>query len=267
MTAFADIPRVPIIDLSLFDAGDPWRNHVAAQIDWAAAEFGCFYIIGHGVDAALIETLVSLGHRLFAQQARALQGRKVYPELPGFREAVPEYTRALTGLGHKLMTSIGRGLRLGDNYFVDRYTGNPSTLFQILNFPPAPPVADEADEGLLTILNQDEAGALQVKHGSRWIDVPYVAGSFVCAVGETLAEVTRDRYTPAPRQIFNRSPADALVMPFVFDAQVDAALLSAATSNRAAADYSDTSTSDGTARTLHRGRRRLPTALQDCAHR
>jgi hypothetical protein len=28
--------RVPIIDFGLFEAGEAWRDHLAAQIDWAA---------------------------------------------------------------------------------------------------------------------------------------------------------------------------------------------------------------------------------------
>src|SRR5215831_2389457 len=45
---FRDKPRLPIVDLSLFELGDPWRDHLAAQLDWAASEFGCFYVVGHG---------------------------------------------------------------------------------------------------------------------------------------------------------------------------------------------------------------------------
>jgi isopenicillin N synthase-like dioxygenase len=59
--------RVPIIDLSLFECGDPWRDHVAAQIDWAASEFGFFYIVGHGVDPAHADALMESSRRFFAQ--------------------------------------------------------------------------------------------------------------------------------------------------------------------------------------------------------
>ena len=61
MISFSEPPRVPAIDLSLFDIGDPWRDHVAAQVDWAASAFGLFQILGHGVDSALIDTLQELG--------------------------------------------------------------------------------------------------------------------------------------------------------------------------------------------------------------
>ena len=66
MITFIDPPRLPTIDLSLFDVGDPWRDHVAAQVDWAASTFGLFQILGHGVDPVLIDTLLELGGKYIA---------------------------------------------------------------------------------------------------------------------------------------------------------------------------------------------------------
>jgi hypothetical protein len=54
MSPLDDASHPPVIDLSLFEAGDPWRDHLAAQIDWTAAEFGAFGVVGHGVDLDLI---------------------------------------------------------------------------------------------------------------------------------------------------------------------------------------------------------------------
>jgi isopenicillin N synthase-like dioxygenase len=272
---------LPIIDLSLFDVGGTWRDHVAAQVDWAASEFGFFYIVGHGIEPGVIESLVTLSRGFFGQGAEAkhrihmsrggrawrgyfpvggeltsgrpdlkeglyfgeelaeddervragkpLHGRNVFPEVPGFREAVLDYMSALTGLGHRLMTSIGRGLRLGDNYFVDRYTGNPTTLFRIFNYPSASTadargVGEHTDYGLLTLLYQDEVGGLQVKHGSGWIDVPFVPGSFVVNVGDMLERLTSGRYTSALHRVINTAGRSRISMPFFFDPRFDAEL-------------------------------------------
>jgi isopenicillin N synthase-like dioxygenase len=273
--------RLPIIDLSLFDVGGTWRDHVAAQVDWAASEFGFFYIVGHGVETGVIDSLVRLSRAFFEQSAEAkhrvhmsrggrawrgyfpvggeltsgrpdlkeglyfgeelaeddervrsgkpLHGRNVFPELPGFRESVLDYMSALTGLGHRLMTSIGRGLRLGDNYFVDRYTGSPTTLFRIFNYPSATDadahgVGEHTDYGLLTLLYQDEVGGLQVKHGSTWIDVPYVPDSLVVNVGDMLERLTSGRYTSALHRVINTAGQPRISMPFFFDPRFDAQL-------------------------------------------
>src|ERR1041384_7245690 len=55
-----DALRLPVIDLSLARSGATWTDPLAAQIDWAASEFGFFYVIGHDVDARLIDRLQSL---------------------------------------------------------------------------------------------------------------------------------------------------------------------------------------------------------------
>ena len=177
MSSPADSPRLPLIDLSLFDAGDPWRDHVAVQVDWAARHFGFFYVVGHDIEAGIVQDMLE--------------------ELPASGDAVRDYTSALTGLGHRLMTSIGRGLGLGDTYFVDRFTGNPTTQFHAS----CPGAGEPSTQGLLTLLYQDEPGGLQVAHGDAWIDVPFVAGSFVIGVGELLERFTEGRYVSRRHRI------------------------------------------------------------------
>src|SRR6185312_14833272 len=85
-----DAPRLPIIDLSLFDAGDPWRDHLASQVDWAAGTFGFFYVVGHGIDAQLIEALMESSRRYFTRNREARRPQcevpadadGTYPDLP-----------------------------------------------------------------------------------------------------------------------------------------------------------------------------------------
>jgi polar amino acid transport system ATP-binding protein len=60
------MPRLPVIDLSLARSGASWLDHLAAQIDWAAAEFGFFYVIGHDLNQRAIEHLQSLSREFFA---------------------------------------------------------------------------------------------------------------------------------------------------------------------------------------------------------
>jgi isopenicillin N synthase-like dioxygenase len=161
-----------------------------------------------------------------------LHGRNLFPDLPGFRQATLEYMQSLTGLGHKLMSCIGRGLRLGDTYFVDRYTGRPTMLFRIFSYPPAPAdsaadargVGEHTDYGLLTLVYQDEVGGLQIRYGSSWIDVPYVPGSFVVNVGDMLERLTCGRYTSALHRVINHPQRSRISLPFFFDPRFDARL-------------------------------------------
>ena len=130
------------------------------------------------------------------------------------------------------MALIGRGLGIGERYFIDRYTRHPTLLFRIFNYPASPPqpgpdlrgVGEHTDYGLLTLLYQDDAGGLQVKHGAEWLDVPYVPGSFVVNLGDMLERLTGGRYTSALHRVINTSGRSRISMPFFFDPAFDAVL-------------------------------------------
>lgn len=178
-----------------------------------------------------------LGEELREDDARVraglpLHGRNLFPDVPGFREAVLAYMGALTTLSHELMALIGRSLGIGESYFIDRYTRHPTLLFRIFNYPTSPPqpvsdlrgVGEHTDYGLLTLLYQDDAGGLQVKHGSDWLDVPYYPGSFVVNLGDMLERLTAGRYTSALHRVINTSGRSRISMPFFFDPAFDAVL-------------------------------------------
>lgn len=213
MTSFIDPPRLPTIDLSLFDVGDPWRDHVAAQIDWAASSFGVFQILESGIDRALMDNMLELGGKYLRR------GGDPWSNLPGFHDTVREYATTMTGLGHKLMTTMARGLHLDDSFFVDRYSGNPVTSLRIRNrlvlsegVPVALPEADDgADRGLLTIVKLGES-ADQVRFDGQWLDVPAYPGALLCYVGPVLERLTQGRYLSAAHRL---RLADAAVPPSI----------------------------------------------------
>ena len=142
-----------------------------------------------------------------------LHGRNLFPDLPGFRETVLDYLTGLTHLGHALMRGISLSLGLDEACFAERYTGDPLVLFRIFNYPRAahaPQPGDEAlgvgehsDYGVLTILRQDDAGGLQVKSRSRWIEAPPIPGSFICNLGDMLDRLTRGLYRSTPHRVIS----------------------------------------------------------------
>jgi isopenicillin N synthase-like dioxygenase len=115
------------------------------------------------------------------QAGTPMHGPNLFPNIPQFRQTVLDYMAAMTRLGHRLMAGIALSLGLEESYFADRYTADPLILFRIFNYPPnntAPRwgVGEHTDYGVLTILKQDDAGGLQVKSQSRWVDAPPVPG-------------------------------------------------------------------------------------------
>lgn len=162
---------------------------------------------------------------------KPLHGQNLFPDISGFREVVLQYIESLTQLGHHLMTGIAMGLRLDEDYFHRRLTADPLVLFRIFNYPYVERakgddvqwgVGEHTDYGLLTILRQDDAGGLQVKSRSRWIDAPPIPGSFVCNIGDMLDRLTRGIYRSTPHRVLNTSHRDRMSFPFFFDPNFDA---------------------------------------------
>jgi isopenicillin N synthase-like dioxygenase len=275
-------PRLPVIDLSLFELGDPWRSQVAAEIDAASSEFGCFIVVGHGIDVGVVEPLMAAGRRFFATEeavkrreqveshararhddyspveelaARSADLRNLsfeaqlalgndhvrsatsvarlsfLPDVPGMREPVLDYMRSLSGLSHKLMALLARGLRLADSYFVDRYTGSPATSFRIRHYPQvaneraaANPAVGAGEPGFLTLLKQDVGGGLELNYRQRWVALPSVPNSFICNLGQALARLTNGRYVSSAHRMRNSTRTHRLSMAFCFEPSVTAAL-------------------------------------------
>jgi isopenicillin N synthase-like dioxygenase len=240
MSWYSTVPRLPIIDLSLYEMGDPWRDHVAAQLDWAAREFGSFYAIGHGIDSAHTDSVVQSGRSFFrmieAGAARlstnvsgagghlAIEGdpsrSSLLSDVPEFRQSISEYVQGVTGLAHKLMGLLGRALQLGPSYFADQVTGSPERELHIIDTS-----LDDGGgfgrgtfrhSGLLSLTHQSGDSGLQVEHETGWIAVPYVPDSFVVTIAAGLERLTQGRYR-APLQRHLPTPrAHGIFMPFIF---------------------------------------------------
>jgi isopenicillin N synthase-like dioxygenase len=157
-----------------------------------------------------------------------LHGKNLFPDLPGFREAVLAWMAEMTRLGHVILEGMALGLGLPASYFAEHLTADPTVLFRAFHYP-APEetfdgwgVGEHTDYGLLTILRQDDCGGLQVKSGGRWIEAPPVPGSFVCNIGDMLDRMTGGLYRSTPHRVHNRSGRDRLSLPFFFDPGWDA---------------------------------------------
>src|SRR5262249_42118226 len=143
---------------------------------------------------------------------RPLHGPNLFPAYPaGLRAAVLAYIDALTSLGHALVRGIALGLGLDGDWFADHLTDDPTVLFRIFHYPPAPDddadwgVGEHTDYGLLTILRQDTAGSLEVHSRGGWVPAPPIEGSFVCNLGDMLERMTGGRYRSTPHRVRNTS--------------------------------------------------------------
>jgi isopenicillin N synthase-like dioxygenase len=272
---------LPIVDIATCDDSDSDLDRVALELDAACAEFGFFYVTGHGVDPRLGLALQQLARRFFAlpveeklaiamtrggrawrgyfplggeltsgqpdrkegiyfgtelgsddPRVRAglpLHGRNLYPDIPEFRQILLRYLQSVTTLGQRLLAAIARGLGLPRDYFLERYTRDPTVLFRIFNYPPGQTAEDlgvgaHTDYGLLTLLRQDEIPGLEVWHRGHWLPAPPVPDSFLCNVGDMLERLTAGRYVSALHRVHNLSSHDRISMPLFLDPSFEAVL-------------------------------------------
>lgn len=163
------------------------------------------------------------------QAGLPMHGRNLFPQASGFRESVLGYMSALEAIGQRVLSLMAQGLQLDADYFQRHYTGDPTVLFRIFRYPPDPKpsgwgVGAHTDYGLLTLLQQDDVGGLQLRHGEGWIDVPPMADSLVCNVGDMLERLTRGRYLSALHRAKNSSARERLSMVLFLDPAFDAKL-------------------------------------------
>ena len=154
----------------------------------------------------------------------ALHGRNLFPEqVPELRPAVLEYLDALTRVGQAVLHGVALSLDLPGDYFSSGYAAEPTVLFRIFHYPPAPGGSDDwgvgahTDYGLLTLLAQDDNGGLQVSTPDGWIDAPPLPGTFVCNIGDMLERLTGGWYRSTLHRVRNISGRDRLSFPFFLD--------------------------------------------------
>jgi isopenicillin N synthase-like dioxygenase len=153
-----------------------------------------------------------------------LHGRNLFPaQVPQLRPAVLAYLDALARVGQAVLRGVALSLDLPGDYFSQGYAAEPTVLFRIFHYPPAPPGSDDwgvgahTDYGLLTLLAQDDAGGLQVSTADGWIDAPPLPGTFVCNIGDMLERLTGGWYRSTLHRVRNVSGRDRLSFPFFLD--------------------------------------------------
>jgi isopenicillin N synthase-like dioxygenase len=131
-----------------------------------------------------------------------------------------------TQLGHQLMKGIALSLGLEQEYFLKRFTTDPTILLRIFNYPKHVweneadewGVREHTDMGFLTILLQDNSGGLQVKGlDDQWIEAPPIDGTFVVNIGDMLEVWTKGIYRATPHRVRNQGKGDRISIPFFFD--------------------------------------------------
>ncbi len=153
---------------------------------------------------------------------RRMTSPNLWPELPGFREAVEAYFDEMLGLTRRLFSSFALALGLPHRHFA-RQIDRPIAQMRLLRYParprhePAPGIGAHCDYECLTILAQDAVGGLEVQNTSgAWVAAPPMQGAFVVNIGEMLQRWTNDVFRATPHRVCGAAGVERFSIPFFF---------------------------------------------------
>ena len=141
------------------------------------------------------------------RMGQPFRGPNNWPDLPGFRDTVLAYFKAVHGLGVDLHHAIALDLGL-DEYYFDPKLDEPLATLRMLHYPAGDPepgkigAGEHTDYGSITILMGDGEPGLQLKpRGKDWIDVPRIPGAFIVNIADCLMRWTNDIYVSTPHRV------------------------------------------------------------------
>jgi isopenicillin N synthase-like dioxygenase len=166
--------------------------------------------------------------------------------LPGWREAVATYYRAMERVAQTLMRSLARSLDLPTGYFDAAFRCGLSTL-RLIRYPlrstaeletiqdPALWVhasasrrhlvgAPHTDSGFVTLLAQEGVAGLQARAlDGRWIDVPPLEGTLVVNFGQILEQWSAGRIRATEHRVLGCG-SERCSIPFFYEARAEATI-------------------------------------------
>ncbi len=131
-------------------------------------------------------------------------GTNLWPDLPGFREAVEVYFEHAAAVARTLTTIFAAALQLAPDFFA-RLTDHSIDVLRMNNYALSPGevgvageltgMGEHTDYGLVTVLWADRVAGLQVLgRDERWHDVIPVPGALLVNLGDLTARLTNDTW-------------------------------------------------------------------------
>ena len=138
-----------------------------------------------------------------------LRGRNHWPDgLPGFRQGVMAYFRAVNDLGQRLLPAFAVALGMPPDYLDDDFSDENNATLRMLHYPPTELVdndfgtAPHTDNSFMTILARMDVPGLAIRLSSgEWLPPPLIPGTFLVNIGNMLRRMSNDRFLSTPHGV------------------------------------------------------------------
>jgi isopenicillin N synthase-like dioxygenase len=165
-----------------------------------------------------------------------LQGPNQWPDdaLPELETKAMAWADLMSKVGAELLSAIGVGLGLPEDYFDEPFDRNPHWMGKLVHYVGGvveeagnQGVGTHADYGFVTLLLQDNVGGLEVQPPgtTEWLPVEPIQGALVVNLGEML-EVATEGYLAATIHRVQAPPpgVDRYSVPFFWSPRLDAVI-------------------------------------------
>jgi isopenicillin N synthase-like dioxygenase len=208
----------------------PLTEKMKVALDSSSDYHGYFSVLGEVTDPKMGADPKEGYDIAFDSEGDGMTNR--WPDQPAdLRPTMTAYYEAVAELGRALSRGFALALALPEEYFANKLD-HPTAILRLLHYPPVDVVLDSddlppgcgahSDYGYLTILAQDDQGALQVQSlAGEWQPVRPVDGTFVCNIGEMMARWTNDRFRATTHRVIRVAPGSRYSIPFFFHPNPD----------------------------------------------
>ncbi|HUC65563.1 MAG TPA: 2-oxoglutarate and iron-dependent oxygenase domain-containing protein [Stellaceae bacterium] len=149
--------------------------------------------------------------------AKPLRGRNQWPDgLPGFREDVLAYMKAMEALCDRMLPAFAVALDLPADHFAPYFADEAHITLRLLHYPPQAQTEDNlfgqaphTDNSFMTVLARHEVPGLAVRLPSgEWLAPPLIPGTFLVNLGNMMRRWSNDRFLSTPHGVLNDSGTD-----------------------------------------------------------
>jgi isopenicillin N synthase-like dioxygenase len=176
-----------------------------------------------------------IGQQLSEERYRKLGIQpNIWPDIPGFRDAVLTYYEAVTAMGRAL-SEVFSGILGMKRDFINRHSAEraPRTM-RLLHYPANEIPADDRNVGIsahtdfecFTIINQTAGGLELTNVNGEWCQAPSDIGSFTILLGDMLERFSNGHLKATGHRVVNTSwQRLSMVLFFALDGDYEVAPL------------------------------------------